>query len=131
MGYLDPCGQRCHSRIERFPRQFIRALGLIKKHAAATNAGLGYVPERVVPGIQQAAQEVIDGKCERCGTPVEKRKLRQWFLKITAYADKLVDGLKDLPEWPEHIKLQQENWIGRSEGSEIEFARISVSRCHC
>ena len=63
-----------------------------------------------------ANEEVIDGKCERCGTVVEKKELRQWYLKITDYAEKLLDGLKDLPEWPEAIKLQQENWIGKSEG---------------
>lgn len=68
-----------------------------------------------------ANEEVVDGKCERCGTEVEKKNLRQWYLKITDYADKLLDGLKDLPEWPDSVKLQQENWIGRSDGAEIEF----------
>ncbi len=63
-----------------------------------------------------ANEEVIDGKCERCGTVVEKKSLRQWYLKITDYAEKLLEGLKNLPEWPDHVKLQQENWIGRSEG---------------
>lgn len=67
-----------------------------------------------------ANEEVIDGKCDRCGTPVEKKLLRQWFLKITAYAQKLIDGLQNL-DWPEPIKIQQENWIGRSEGAEIDF----------
>ena len=67
-----------------------------------------------------ANEEVIDGKCERCGTKVEKKELRQWYLKITAYAEKLLDGLKRL-NWPEQIKLQQENWIGRSEGAFLEF----------
>lgn len=68
-----------------------------------------------------ANEEVIDGKCERCGTVVEKKQLRQWYLKITAYAEKLLKGLKDLPQWPEAVKLQQENWIGKSVGAEIEF----------
>ncbi|MBI2607827.1 MAG: leucine--tRNA ligase [Candidatus Doudnabacteria bacterium] len=68
-----------------------------------------------------ANEEVIDGCCERCGTKVEKKEMRQWYLKITAYAEKLLAGLKDLTEWPEAVKLQQENWIGRSEGAEIEF----------
>lgn len=67
-----------------------------------------------------ANEEVVDGKCERCGTVVEKKELRQWFLKITAYAQKLLDGLKDL-EWPEQVKSQQENWIGRSTGALIKF----------
>lgn len=68
-----------------------------------------------------ANEEVVDGKCERCGETVEKKNLRQWYLKITDYAEKLLLGLKNLPEWPESVKLQQENWIGKSEGSEIEF----------
>lgn len=67
-----------------------------------------------------ANEEVIDGKCERCGTPVEKKNIRQWFLRITEYAQKLLDGLKDL-DWPEPVKIQQQNWIGRSEGAEITF----------
>ncbi len=69
-----------------------------------------------------ANEEVIDGRCERCGTLVVKKELRQWYLKITAYAEKLLEGLKELPEWPEAVKLQQENWIGKSVGAEIVFA---------
>lgn len=68
-----------------------------------------------------ANEEVIDGKCERCGTLVEKKELRQWYLRITDYAEKLLEGLKELPQWPEAVKLQQENWIGKSTGAEIEF----------
>ncbi len=68
-----------------------------------------------------ANEEVVNGKCERCGTVVEKKELRQWYLKITAYAEKLLEGLKNLPEWPEPVKLQQANWIGKSTGAEIEF----------
>ncbi len=68
-----------------------------------------------------ANEEVIDGKCERCGSTVEKKNLRQWYFKITAYAQKLLDGLKELPEWPEPVKLQQQNWIGKSVGAEIDF----------
>ncbi len=71
-----------------------------------------------------ANEEVIDGKCERCGTVVEKKELRQWYLKITAYAEKLLEGLKNLPEWPSAVKLQQENWIGKSVGAEISFPVI-------
>lgn len=73
-----------------------------------------------------ANEEVIDGKCERCGTLVEKKNLRQWYLKITDYAEKLLEGLKELPEWPDSVKLQQENWIGKSEGEEIEFELRSL-----
>lgn len=68
-----------------------------------------------------ANEEVINGACERCGTLVEKREMRQWYLKITAYAEKLLKGLQELPEWPEMVKLQQENWIGKSVGAEIKF----------
>ncbi|MDB5204467.1 MAG: leucyl-tRNA synthetase [Candidatus Taylorbacteria bacterium] len=68
-----------------------------------------------------ANEEVIDGKCERCGTTVEKKNLRQWYMKITDYAEKLLEGLNDLPEWPHAVKVQQENWIGKSEGAEINF----------
>jgi leucyl-tRNA synthetase len=68
-----------------------------------------------------ANEEVIDGKCERCGTEVEKKEMRQWYLKITEYADKLLEGLKTLDQWPEAVKVQQENWIGKSTGAEIEF----------
>lgn len=71
-----------------------------------------------------ANEEVIAGHCERCGTKVEKKELRQWYLKITEYADKLLEGLKNLPEWPEQVKLQQENWIGKSVGEEISFPVI-------
>lgn len=71
-----------------------------------------------------ANEEVINGACERCGTKVEQKELRQWYLKITAYAEKLLRGLKNLPEWPEAVKLQQENWIGKSTGAEIEFALL-------
>jgi len=67
-----------------------------------------------------ANEEVIDGKCERCGETVEKKNLRQWYLKITDYAEKLLEGLKNLPEWPESVKVQQENWIGRSEGVNLK-----------
>lgn len=68
-----------------------------------------------------ANEEVIDGKCERCGTETTKKDIEQWVLKITDYADKLLEGLKDI-DWPEKIKEMQRNWIGRSEGWEIKFS---------
>ncbi|MGC8651326.1 MAG: leucine--tRNA ligase [Minisyncoccia bacterium] len=67
-----------------------------------------------------ADEEVIDGKCDRCGTPVKRKQLKQWVLKITAYADRLLKDL-DLLDWPERVKTMQKNWIGRSEGVEINF----------
>jgi len=70
--------------------------------------------------IGLAFEEVIDGKCERCGTQTERRTIRQWVLKITQYADRLIDDLEKVDFLPE-IKQQQINWIGRSEGAEVEF----------
>lgn len=67
-----------------------------------------------------ANEEVVAGLCERCGTPVEKRRIPQWFFKITEYAQRLIDDL-DKIDWPEGIKAQQRNWIGRSEGVEFEM----------
>jgi leucyl-tRNA synthetase len=67
-----------------------------------------------------ANEQVIDGRCERCGTPVEIRQLEQWFFKITDYADRLLDDLETV-EWPAHVKTMQRNWIGRSAGAEVAF----------
>ncbi|MDX3900584.1 MAG: leucine--tRNA ligase [Sphingobium sp.] len=69
-----------------------------------------------------ANEQVIDGKGWRSGAPVEKRKLSQWFLKITQFADDLVEGLKSLDQWPDKVKLMQENWIGKSVGLQFSFA---------
>ncbi|MCI1659469.1 MAG: leucine--tRNA ligase [Lactobacillus delbrueckii] len=87
--------------------------------------GLAYeaeVPVNWSPdlGTVVANEEVIDGKTERGGYPVYRRKMRQWMLKITAYADRLLDDLDDL-DWPEPIKEMQRNWIGRSVGAEVTF----------
>jgi leucyl-tRNA synthetase len=87
--------------------------------------GLAYVDEVAVNwcpalGTVLANEEVIDGKSERGGHPVERRPMKQWMLKITAYADRLLEDLEDL-DWPESIKDMQRNWIGRSEGAEITF----------
>ncbi|HOH76285.1 MAG TPA: leucine--tRNA ligase [Myxococcota bacterium] len=87
--------------------------------------GLAYqteIPVNFCPalGTVLADEEVIDGRSERGGHPVERRPMRQWMLKITAYADKLLDGLDDL-DWPDSIKEMQRNWIGRSEGAEVDF----------
>ena len=67
-----------------------------------------------------ANEEVVNGKCERCGTEVTKKNLNQWMLKITEYADRLLDDLDTL-DWPEKVKKMQADWIGRSYGAEVEF----------
>jgi leucyl-tRNA synthetase len=68
-----------------------------------------------------ANEQVIDGKGWRSGAEVEKRKLNQWFLKITDFADDLLEGLGKLEDWPEKVRLMQENWIGKSQGLEFSF----------
>ncbi|MDM5156908.1 leucine--tRNA ligase [Bacillus sp. DX1.1] len=87
--------------------------------------GLAYVDEVPVNwcpalGTVLANEEVIDGKSERGDHPVERRPMRQWMLKITAYADRLLEDLDEL-DWPESLKDMQRNWIGRSEGAEVHF----------
>ncbi len=68
-----------------------------------------------------ANEQVVDGGCWRCHSPVEQKELEQWFLKITAYADQLLEDLDKLGNWPERVKVMQKNWIGKSEGIEIFF----------
>jgi leucyl-tRNA synthetase len=68
-----------------------------------------------------ANEQVIDGRCERCGTLVEAKMLEQWFFRYTTYADELLDEMALLESWPENVLAQQRNWIGRSEGAEILF----------
>ena len=87
--------------------------------------GLAYeeeVPVNWCPSCKTvlADEEVVDGKCDRCGNIVKRKKLRQWVLKITAMADRLLEDL-DLLEWPARVKTMQKNWIGRSEGVEVDF----------
>src|SRR5215212_4633833 len=87
--------------------------------------GLAYRKEAAVKWCPKDAtvlanEQVIDGRCERCGTPVEVRQLEQWFFRITDYADRLLHDL-DTIDWPEHVKTMQRNWIGRSAGAEVTF----------
>jgi len=74
-----------------------------------------------------ANEQVVDGACERCSAEVELRSLEQWFLKITDYAQRLLDDLSLLKDWPERVRIMQKNWIGRSEGVEINF-KLEKSR---
>ncbi|MGH3091279.1 MAG: leucine--tRNA ligase, partial [Gaiellaceae bacterium] len=89
-------------------------------------AGLAYrkeAPVKWCPNDQTvlANEQVIDGRCERCGAEVEVRNLEQWFFRITAYADTLLDEMALLESWPERVLTMQRNWIGRSEGAEVVF----------
>jgi len=68
-----------------------------------------------------ANEQVVGGECERCGTVPEPRDLEQWFFRITDYADRLLDDLATLEDWPENVRKMQENWIGRSTGAEVTF----------
>ena len=88
--------------------------------------GLAYRAEAPVQWCPKDAtvlanEQVIDGRCERCGTPVEQRQLEQWFFKITDYAERLLADFDLLESWPEHVITMQRNWIGRSEGAEVIF----------
>ena len=71
-----------------------------------------------------ANEQVIDGRCERCDSEVEEQKREQWFFKITDYAQRLLDDLAKLDKWPERVRLMQENWIGRSEGTRVAFTLV-------
>ncbi|MES1245835.1 MAG: leucine--tRNA ligase [Acidobacteriota bacterium] len=88
--------------------------------------GLAYkkkAPVNWCPSCQTvlANEQVVDGACERCHTPVVQRDLEQWFFRITDFAERLLAGLDGLEGWPEKVKVMQRNWIGRSEGAEIDF----------
>ena len=75
-----------------------------------------------------ANEQVIDGRCERCGAEVEARNLEQWFFRITAYADELLQEMELLESWPERVLIMQRNWIGRSEGADLLFRVEEIDR---
>jgi leucyl-tRNA synthetase len=88
--------------------------------------GLAYRTEAPVQWCPKDAtvlanEQVVDGRCERCGTEVVQRNLEQWFFRITDYADRLLSDFELLESWPEHVVTMQRNWIGRSEGAEVVF----------
>ncbi|MBQ6153472.1 MAG: leucine--tRNA ligase, partial [Ruminococcus sp.] len=131
------------NNVERFKKQ-IRSLGISFDWSREINTtdpdyykwtqwiflqlfqhGLAYKKEMAVNWCTSckcvlANEEVVNGVCERCGSEVVHKTKSQWMLKITAYADRLIDDL-DLVDYPERVKLQQKNWIGRSYGAEVEF----------
>ena len=96
---------------------FLRLLekGLVYKKTAPVN----WCPKDLTV---LANEQVVDGACWRCNTPVERKEISQWFMKITAYADELLNSLKNLDGWPDQVRTMQANWIGRSEGVEMDFA---------
>jgi leucyl-tRNA synthetase len=107
----------CHPNFYRWEQWFF--IQLLKK-------GLAYKKESYVnwDPVDQTVlsnEQVIDGKGWRSNAPIERKKISQWFLKITDYAKQLLDGLEDLHGWPEQVKSMQKNWIGRSKGAEITF----------
>jgi len=98
-------------------RLFIRLFhkGMVYRKTAAVN----WCPNDLTV---LANEQVIDGKCWRCSTEVERRDIPQWFMKITAYAEELLQDIDKLEGWPEQVRTMQRNWIGRSEGVEVSFA---------
>jgi len=107
----------CKPEYYRWEQWFFTRLfekGLVYKKTAAVN----WCPE---DETVLANEQVIDGCCWRCDTPVERKEIPQWFIKITEYADQLLADLDQLDGWPEQVKTMQRNWIGRSEGVDIRF----------
>ena len=107
----------CHPEYYRHEQKMF--LDFLKK-------GIAYRKESVVnwdpvENTVLANEQVVDGKGWRSGVPVERRKLNQWFLKITDYADELLEDLKKLEKWPDKVRTMQENWIGKSQGMNAEF----------
>ena len=100
-----------------FIRMFERGLAYRRK------SSVNWCP---VDNTVLANEQVVDGGCWRCGSPVETRDLEQWFFRITAYADELLDSTEHLTKWPEKVLTMQRNWIGRSEGARIKFALEDV-----
>jgi len=107
----------CQPDYYRWEQWFFTRLyekGMVYKKVAAVN----WCPNDMTV---LANEQVIDGCCWRCDTAVERKKIPQWFIKITDYAEELLEGLDNLPDWPEQVRTMQRNWIGRSEGVEMSF----------
>ena len=108
------CDPEYYGHQQKLFLDFLRA-GLVERKESWVN----WDP---VDGTVLANEQVIDGRGWRSGAPVEKKQLRQWFLKITDYAQELLDALDTLDRWPERVRLMQAKWIGRSEGARLNFA---------
>ncbi|RJE47096.1 MULTISPECIES: leucine--tRNA ligase [unclassified Dehalobacter] len=107
----------CHPEYYRWTQWIFNQFyehGLVYKKKAAVN----WCPSCATV---LANEQVVDGTCERCDTPVTKKDLEQWFFKITDYSEQLLNDLDKLTGWPEKVKTMQRNWIGRSEGAEVKF----------
>ena len=117
----------CRSRRRCEPRakKAIRAYQDSKRLAYQAEVPVNWCPAL---GTVLANEEVVDGKSERGSHPVVRMPLRQWLLRITAYADRLLEDL-DQVGWPEPIKKMQRDWIGRSEGAEVDF-KLAVKPTH-
>lgn len=110
----------CHPEYYRWEQWLFTKLferGLVYKKTAPVN----WCPHDMTV---LANEQVIEGRCWRCDTEVERKEIPQWFMKITAYADELLNDLDKLPGWPEQVRTMQRNWIGRSEGVEIHFGLL-------
>ncbi len=107
----------CDADYYRWEQWFFTRLmekGLVYKKTAAVN----WCPNDMTV---LANEQVVDGGCWRCDTPVERKEIPQWFIKITDYADELLSDLDKLDDWPEQVKTMQRNWIGKSVGAEVKF----------
>jgi len=107
----------CHPKYYRWEQWLFTRLfdkGLVYKKTAPVN----WCPNDMTV---LANEQVIEGKCWRCETEVERKEIPQWFMKITQYADELLNELDNLPGWPEQVKTMQRNWIGKSKGVEVIF----------
>ena len=107
------CDPEYYGHQQKLFLDFLRA-GLVERKESWVN----WDP---VDGTVLANEQVIDGRGWRSGAPVEKKQLSQWFLKITDYAQELLDALDTLDRWPERVRLMQAKWIGRSEGARLNF----------
>ena len=121
----------CDEELVRISAESWHALNEEEQYAYLLNFRLAYLDDSVVnwcPGLGTvlANDEVKDGLSERGGFPVEQKKMRQWSMRITAYADRLLRGLEEV-DWSESLKEQQRNWIGKSVGAEVEFEIENVS----